>query len=504
MRIVRETIPCLVLLFLSTASAFSQQLQSGALLTIQSSDKSLNLAVYDSQIHSNNVRISPCDAGNGYALVTDAYVLQGGSPTGCDNGDAFETSQTPGTFTLVGSGYNFGITTFYQTGGSNSGGTITANPDTGFLTVTNNGTTSFIGTITLSGTSTGQGAPYCAPGGLAKDSYAGTLAPGQSRTFGLAPDSSNCGGFTANQTQTLSAGSKLIFPIGNDDYEFTGIVNAGGEQIILSVVPVLEPPSPTSLAAYTFNPGINFPNFNCAPYADFSATTIPGQTTNPICPEVHLDCSGSDCSSLIYNVTTHYSLPAGISGLGGPGFLKASGQSCPSSTFDENILLSYSSDTTHSGGGGGLSCFVATFTPNAPIIQGSFSSFAGFAAPVTGTAINVIKAGQAVPLQWQQFSSPNTPVTALSYCSSPNPSPGVCTAPWVNLQTVTVACPNGGPANTATENPIAASGNSGLQNLGNGSYQFNWKTQKGAAGCVGILATFDSGLVVEPATFQYK
>jgi hypothetical protein len=81
-------------------NAFAQQLQSGALLTIQSADASLQLAVYDSQIHSGVVRVSPCDG----ALITDADVLQGGSPTGCDNADDFETGQGPGSFELAGHG----------------------------------------------------------------------------------------------------------------------------------------------------------------------------------------------------------------------------------------------------------------------------------------------------------------------------------------------------------------------------------------------------------------
>lgn len=55
----------------------------------------VDLTVFDSQIHSGVFRTSPCDG-----ISTDAYVLQGGSPTGCDNGDAFETSQAPGNYSF--------------------------------------------------------------------------------------------------------------------------------------------------------------------------------------------------------------------------------------------------------------------------------------------------------------------------------------------------------------------------------------------------------------------
>jgi hypothetical protein len=480
---------------------FAQSLQSGALLSIQSADHSLNLAVYDSQIHSGmGLTASPCDG----TLETDAYVLQGGSPTGCDNGDTFETSETPGMFEFAGTGYKFDVKTFYQVGGCNTAHTICANPDTGFLTVTNNGTSSFTGTITLSGNSRLGGAPYCAVGGAASDTWTTGLAAGSSVTLALGTpnatnpdtsDSSNCGGYNAPQTQTLTAGGTAIFPVGTDDYELAALDNAGGEQITLLPIPVLQSTSNHGSNGFnTFNPGTVFSTFSCAPYGDFS------EAGNPECVEFQLTCTGaSDCEQFLYTATTHYSFPQGFPGIGGPGFLKASGQTCPSSAFDKNIFSFYTQDTTHQGGGGGLSCFVAAFTPNDPIVA-SFTSFVGFQSPVSNSQINVIQAGSAVPLIWQQFSAPNVPVTNLTFCSSPNPAAGTCTAPWVNLGTIPATCSGG----SDDETTIAASGKSGLQNLGNGLYQFNWKTVKGSKGCVIVVPTFDNGLVVYPATFQYK
>lgn len=480
----------------------AQSLQSGALLSIQSSDGSLNLGVYDSQIHSGFSHSFPCDNG----LVTDAYVLQGGSAIGCDPGDSDETSQAPGTFEFAGSsGYKFDVQTSYQTGGCNTANTICANPDTGFVTVTNNGTSSFSGTITLSGNSTGTGAPYCATGGAALDTWTSGLAVGSSVILALGTpnaanpddsDSSNCGGFNASQTQTLTPGSTAKFPVGTDDYELAALDNAGGEQITLLPIPVLQLSSePGSNGFNTFNPGTIFPTFSCAPYGDFNESAA-----SPECVEFQLTCSGaSDCEQFLYTATTHYSFPTGFPGIGGPGFLKAGGQPCPTKLFNENILSFYTQDTTHQGGGGGLSCFVAAFTPGDPIVT-SFTSFVGFQSPVSDTQINIVKAGSAVPLIWQQFTAPNVPLTNLSYCSSPNPAPGTCNAPWVNLGTIPSAC----SGDSGDESAIGSSGNSGLQNLGNGNYQFNWKTTKGSTGCVVVVATFDSGLVVYPATFQYK
>ena len=56
--------------------------------------ESVNLSVNDSNIHSGVFRTG-CDG-----ISSDSYVLQGGAPTGCDNGDGFETTQTDGTFTF--------------------------------------------------------------------------------------------------------------------------------------------------------------------------------------------------------------------------------------------------------------------------------------------------------------------------------------------------------------------------------------------------------------------
>jgi hypothetical protein len=53
--------------------------------------ESVNLSIADGNIHSGVFRSSPCDG-----LSTDSFVLQGSSPTGCDNGDDFEVAAAPG------------------------------------------------------------------------------------------------------------------------------------------------------------------------------------------------------------------------------------------------------------------------------------------------------------------------------------------------------------------------------------------------------------------------
>ena len=49
----------------------------------------ISVSAFDKDIHSGVSRDGGCGP-------TDAYVLQGGCPTGGDTGDAFETTQAPG------------------------------------------------------------------------------------------------------------------------------------------------------------------------------------------------------------------------------------------------------------------------------------------------------------------------------------------------------------------------------------------------------------------------
>jgi uncharacterized repeat protein (TIGR01451 family) len=198
---------------------------SGAQLTINGSlNVNVPIPVFgtitDSQIHSDSFHtVTPgtgegednCTAGD--EISTDAYILQGGAPTGCDPGNGFEGSLGTGSTTVSGSGWEFGVTTKYVVLSSdsspmcNSNGTICiggGNPsnDTSFLTVTNNSGSSFTGTIGLAGTALKPGT--CLPSGAASDSLTfGSDTPflaNTSRTFALSTDASACGGFHPTQT----------------------------------------------------------------------------------------------------------------------------------------------------------------------------------------------------------------------------------------------------------------------------------------------------------------
>jgi hypothetical protein len=95
--------------------------------------------------------------------------------------------------------------------------------------------------------------------------------------------------------------------------------------------------------------------------------------------------------------------------------------------------------------------------------------FSGFAEPVQTDAVNVAKAGRAIPLKWRVTDADGNPVTNLEN---------------VSVTTAGVACDIGESADVVAE---YATGKSGLQNLGDGYYQFNWSTPKSYARSCKVL-----------------
>ena len=104
-------------------------------------------------------------------------------------------------------------------------------------------------------------------------------------------------------------------------------------------------------------------------------------------------------------------------------------------------------------------------------------NFIGFSAPVDRpNTMNVSKAGQAIPLKWRLVDANNAPVS--------------------DVAAVTVRAKDLGCAAGTTTDLIEeyASGASGLQNQGNGYYQFNWKTPTTyASSCKTIELVFGAG-----------
>jgi uncharacterized repeat protein (TIGR01451 family) len=160
-----------------------------------------------------------------------------------------------------------------------------------------------------------------------------------------------------------------------------------------------------------FDPGPNFPGAQCITY----------DSTGGKCIEFHVLCDPNNpadpaCANVSYDVVTSYDVTAGTQ-ISNPGFLKATGQSCPPAVpFDANVITQFiqtrTDPTTKGSSKPTFSCFVAvsgvTYQPTdldiinlaAPKVRpGSTLTYVAIVtdfgpAPAQGVAIsNMIPAG---------------------------------------------------------------------------------------------------------------
>jgi hypothetical protein len=103
--------------------------------------------------------------------------------------------------------------------------------------------------------------------------------------------------------------------------------------------------------------------------------------------------------------------------------------------------------------------------------------FDGFYAPVDRpNTMNVSKAGQAIPLKWRLTDANGAPITNLAA---------------ITIRAKDQSCSLGTTTDQLEE---YAASESGLQNLGNGNYQFNWKTPTSYQGsCKSVELVFGAG-----------
>jgi hypothetical protein len=112
--------------------------------------------------------------------------------------------------------------------------------------------------------------------------------------------------------------------------------------------------------------------------------------------------------------------------------------------------------------------------------------FVGFASPLKNDGVlNQARAGQAIPLKWRILDGRGSPVTGQSYAE---------------LTVVDLACASGSTVDQLEE---YSAGESGLQEIGDGYYQLNWKTPRTYAGsCKALQLRLGDG-AVRTAHFQF-
>jgi hypothetical protein len=120
--------------------------------------------------------------------------------------------------------------------------------------------------------------------------------------------------------------------------------------------------------------------------------------------------------------------------------------------------------------------------------------FEGFMSPISmssGEVIvwNTVKAGQAVPAKWRLMQG-GVPVSSLQS--------------FMGLQSVSVDC-NASAWSIDDALDETAPGGSGLTYLGDGTFQFNWKTPKSySGGCRVMVVQFSDGSSSPGAFFKFK
>jgi hypothetical protein len=122
------------------------------------------------------------------------------------------------------------------------------------------------------------------------------------------------------------------------------------------------------------------------------------------------------------------------------------------------------------------------------IFASNLYSFTGFFSPVDNPpTVNTATGGQTIPVKWRITDSNSVPI------SDPNS--------FVSLTSYQIDCTTG-----SSESPIPAEapGASGLQYLGDGNWQYNWKTSKDYKGkCRIMTLTLKDGTQHE-ADFKFK
>jgi hypothetical protein len=111
--------------------------------------------------------------------------------------------------------------------------------------------------------------------------------------------------------------------------------------------------------------------------------------------------------------------------------------------------------------------------------------FVGFGDPVDNEAVNLVTAGRTVPLKFRVTTGTGDPVTDLTE---------------VSVTVTTLQCELGTTTDQIEE---YAAGNSGLQNLGDGYYQYNWKTPKSYKNSCKLLTLDIGDGVAHTANFHF-
>jgi hypothetical protein len=210
-------------------------------------------------------------------------------------------------------------------------------------------------------------------------------------------------------------------------------------------------------------------------YSSSEATNASALTVNKAVTTTTVTCTGAPFTYTGNPITP---CSANVTGAGGLN------QAVTPVSYQDNVnagtataSASYAGDANHEGSSDSKN-FNITF------------NFTGFSSPVdNNNVLNSAKAGQAIPLKWRLTNASGNPVTNLLSTD-------------VKVSVVNYNC---GLSVTTDLLEEYAAGSSGLQNLGNGYYQFNWKTPTNYANsCKTMTLDLGEGTLTTPHTALFK
>ncbi len=182
----------------------------------------------------------------------------------------------------------------------------------------------------------------------------------------------------------------------------------------------------------------------------------------------------------------------------GATYILGTGPTAGCSTTDDGSGVAAEAALSLSGGNSlGVGSFTATCSGavdnagnSASPVSGHYNVtflFTGFSSPVDNpNVMNIAKAGQAIPLKWRITDANGNPISNLTS---------------VTVTATSLSCTAGTTTDQIEE---YATGRSDLQNLGDGYYQWNWKTPTSyASSCKTMKLDLGEGLF-HTALFQFK
>jgi hypothetical protein len=118
-------------------------------------------------------------------------------------------------------------------------------------------------------------------------------------------------------------------------------------------------------------------------------------------------------------------------------------------------------------------------------------NFDGFFAPVdNGSVVNVVKAGQTIPVKWRLTDANRQPVSDSASFKNPP------------LSVTEISCDPNAVLDDVEQ--LATGSTDAPQYLGDGNWQYNWQTKGIAKKCYAMKVEFSNGTSSPPANFKFR